>query len=91
MRCEVGMGHSVKQEQPRAYPAFGRFFCRYSTFAVTDFQQSSCQFEEGEFDRWRYLLIFLARQALVRTASVLRKDSDLSVQEIWNISLRVRR
>lgn len=65
MRCEVGMGHSVKQEQPRAYPAFSRFFDRNSTFEVTDFQQSSCQFGEGEFDRGRYLLTFPARQALV--------------------------
>lgn len=60
MRCVVPMDQSVKQKQPQANPAFLPFFDRNSTFAVTDFQQSSCQFEEGEFERWRYLLIFLA-------------------------------
>jgi len=54
------MDRSVKQKQPQANPAFSRFFDRNSTFAVIYFQLSPCQFEEGEFDRWRYLLIFLA-------------------------------
>jgi hypothetical protein len=83
------MGHSVKQEQPRAYPAISPFFDRNSTFAVTDFQQRSYQFEEGEFDRGAIFANFSSPASFSRQrvcfAPRLRSRCALN----WNISLGV--
>jgi hypothetical protein len=74
MRCEVAMAIVLNKSSRVPILRFSPFLIETQLSQSLISSRVRASSRRGEFDRGRYLLTFPARQALVRSACVLRED-----------------